>query len=73
MENLFVTHLSVKGESTEFAVQFADETYIFQPADDDVAPIRIKREGETWVSEAADNELQKMAIAKLEDYLLAQH
>ena len=73
MENLFVTHLSVNGQSTEFAVQFEAETYRFQPINDDAAPIHIKREGESWISEDGDGELQKMAIEKLEAYLLSQH
>jgi hypothetical protein len=73
MENLFVTHLAVNGQSTEFAVRFEEETYIFQPAGAGIAEIRIKREGETWVAEGPEGELSKMAIAKLEAFLLAQH
>ncbi len=73
MESLFVTHLSVDGAATEFAIHFENETYVFHSSDEGVAEIRLKREGEAWVVDGEEGELQKMAIAKLETFLLAQH
>lgn len=74
METLFSTALAINGSLIAYKVRFLDEAYIFQPAGSNAPLIKLKREGEEWVSvDDLEKSIMTEAADHLERYLLSQH
>ncbi len=74
MKELFRTTLQLEGRTTEYAVHFEDDVYLFEPEGGSGATLRLFREHDEWKSDAplAPNAF-RAATDALDDYLLSQH
>ncbi len=76
MEHVTDITIPVNGNEIQYRVLFHDEIYTFEPVNTDtsVSSFNIRRHHNEWIPESSnDDPVLKMAIKKLDEFLLSQH